>query len=194
MLRHPLAALAAVGLAAGIIGMAAPSLASAPARTPAAAQAPTRVGAAGRAPAITEHYNGTLVFVNFSVDRCIGIAGGNAGIYNCTFINDQAWKVIAAKTVKGNIYAQIENEKGQCLGVSKTRVVGQACNSSNNDQYWNNTLKGVVCGASAPVVNLGTGDVVGVAGGSTANGAAVVIFAYQAKCNNQFWILKATLT
>lgn len=194
MLRHPLAALAAIGLAAGIIGMAAPSLASAPAQTSAATPAPTRVVAAGRASAITEHYNGTLVFVNFSVDRCIGIAGGNAGIYTCTFINDQAWKVIASKTVGGNIYAQVENQKGQCLGVSKTRVVGQACRSTNNDQYWNNTLKGVVCGAAAPVVNLGTGDVVGVAGGSTANGAAVVIFAYQAKCNNQFWILKATLT
>jgi hypothetical protein len=194
MKRLPLAALAAIGLAAGIIGIAAPTQAAAPARGPAATPAPTRVEAAGRASAITEHYNGTLVFVNFSVDRCIGISGGNAGIYTCTFINDQAWKVIASKTVSGNVYAQIENQKGQCLGVSKTRVVGQACNSANNDQYWNNTLKGVVCGAAAPVVNLGTGKVVGVAGGSTANGAAVVIFAYQAKCNNQFWILKATLT
>jgi hypothetical protein len=194
MKRLPLAALAAIGLAAGIIGIAAPTQAAAPARGTAATQAPARVAAAGRASAITEHYNGTLVFVNFSVDRCIGIAGGNAGIYNCTFINDQAWKVIASKTVSGNVYAQIENQKGQCLGVSKTRVVGQACNGTNNDQYWNNTLKGVVCGAGTPVVNLGTGDVVGVSGGSTANGAPVVIFGYQGKCNNQFWILKATLT
>ncbi|HEX3488646.1 MAG TPA: hypothetical protein VHU92_04865 [Streptosporangiaceae bacterium] len=126
--------------------------------------------------------------------RCIGIVGGNAGIYNRNFVNDQAWKVIASKTVRGNIYAQIENQKGQCLGVSKTRVVGQACNSTSNDQYWNNTLKGVLCAAATPVVNLGTGDVVGVSGGSTANGAPVVISGYQGKCNNQFWILKATLT
>lgn len=193
MRRLPLAALAAIGLVAGIIGMAVPTLASTPA-APAATRAPTPVGTAGRAPAATEHYTGTLVFLNFSVDRCIGISGGKAGIWNCTFVNDQAWQVIATKTVKGNSYAQLENTKGQCLSVSKTRVVGQACNSSNNSQFWNNTVKGVVCGASTPVVNLASGKVVGVAGGSTANGAAVVIFAYQKKCNNQFWTLKATLT
>ncbi len=194
MRRLPLAALAAIGLVAGIIGIAVPTQASPAAPAPAAAQAPTPVGPAGGPSASTEHYTGTLVFVNFSVSRCIGIAGGNAGIYNCTFVNDQAWQVIAAKTVKGNSYAQIENAKNQCLGVSKTRVVGQACNSANNSQYWNNTVKGVVCGAAAPVVNLASGKVVGVAGGSTANGAAVVVFSYQHKCNNQFWILKATLT
>ncbi|MGH3395811.1 MAG: RICIN domain-containing protein [Streptosporangiaceae bacterium] len=109
-------------------------------------------------------------------------------------MNDQAWQVIAAKTVKGNSYAQLKNAKGQCLSVSKARLIGQACNSANNNQYWNNTVKGVVCGAAAPVVNLASGKVVGVAGGRTANGAAVVIFAYQGKCNNQFWTLKATLT
>jgi hypothetical protein len=193
MRRLPLAALAAIGLVAGIIGIAVPGQASTPAPAPAATQAPTSVGA-GAESAITEHYNGTLVFVNFSVDRCIGISGGKAGIFTCTFVNDQAWKVIAAKTVKGNSYAQIENAKGQCLGVSKLRVVSQACNSASNGQYWNNTVKGVVCGAAAPVVNLASGDVVGVAGASTANGAAVVMFGYQHKCNNQFWILKATLT
>jgi hypothetical protein len=194
MRRLPLAALAAIGLVAGIIGIAVPTQASTPAPTPAATQAPTPAGAAGGAFASTEHYTGTLVFVNFSVDRCIGISGGKAGIFTCTFVNDQAWQVIATKTVKGNSYAQIENEKSQCLGVSKTRVVGQACNSANNGQYWNNTVRGVVCGAAAPVVNLASGKVVGVAGASTANGAAVVVFSYQHKCNNQFWILKATLT
>ena len=194
MRRLPLAVLAAIGLVAGIIGIAVPTQASTPAATLAAAQAPTPVGPAGRAAASTEHYTGTLVFVNFSVDRCIGIAGGRAGIYTCTFVNDQAWQVIATKTVSGNVYAQIENEKGQCMGVSKSRVVGQKCNSASKDQYWNNTVKGVVCGAAAPVVNLASGKVVGVAGASTANGAAVVTFSYQAKCNNQFWILKATLT
>jgi hypothetical protein len=194
MRRIPLAALAVIGLVAGIIGMAVPTLASTPASTATAAQTPTRVGAARAASAATEHYTGTLVFVNFSVDRCIGIAGGKAGIYTCTFVNDQAWQVIATKTVSGNSYAQLENQKGQCLGVSKSRLVGQACNSANNGQYWNNTVKGVVCGAAAPVVNLASGKVVGVAGGSTANGAAVVIFTYQHKCNNQFWTLKATLT
>ncbi len=194
MRRLPLAALAVTGLVAGIIGMAVPTLASTPAPAPAATQAPTPVRTAAAPSAITEHYTGTLVFVNFSVDRCIGIAGGKAGIYTCTFVNDQAWQVIATKTVSGNTYAQIENQKGQCMGVSKSRVVGQACNSANNGQYWNNTVKGVVCGAAAPVVNLASGKVVGVAGASTANGAAVVIFAYQHKCNNQFWTLKATLT
>jgi Ricin-type beta-trefoil lectin domain len=194
MRRLPLAALAVTGLVAGIIGMAVPTLASTPAPAPAATQAPTPVRTAAAPSAITEHYTGTLVFVNFSVDRCIGIAGGKAGIYTCTFVNDQAWQVIATKTVSGNTYAQIENHKGQCMGVSKSRVVGQACNSANNGQYWNNTVKGVVCGAAAPVVNLASGKVVGVAGASTANGAAVVIFAYQHKCNNQFWTLKATLT
>ena len=106
MRRLPLAALAVTGLVAGIIGMAVPTLASTPAPAPAATQAPTPVRTAAAPSAITEHYTGTLVFVNFSVDRCIGIAGGKAGIYTCTFVNDQAWQVIATKTVSGNTYAQ----------------------------------------------------------------------------------------
>jgi hypothetical protein len=195
MRRLPIVALAAMGLAVGVLGLAAPTLASTPRQAPTAAHAPTAIGSAGAAATSTEPYTGTLVFINYSVDRCIGIAGGNAGIYNCTFVNDQAWRVIRTKTVKGNSYAQIENLKGQCMGVSKSRVVGQACNKSNNAQYWSNTIKGVVCGdGSSPVVNLKSGDVVGVKDASTANGAAVIIFGYQKTCNNQFWILKATLT
>jgi hypothetical protein len=195
MRRLPLVALAAIGLAVGILGLAAPTLASTPRQAPVATHAPTAIGSAGAAAASTEPYTGTLVFVNYSVDRCIGIAGGRAGIYNCTFLKDQAWRVIRTKTVRGNSYAQIENRKGQCMSVSGARVVGQKCNKSNNAQYWNNTIKGVVCrDGSTPVVNLKSGDVVGVKNASTANGAAVIIFGYQDRCNNQFWILKATLT
>jgi hypothetical protein len=165
---------ALIGAAAGLIAIATPVLAS--------------------APAPTEHYTGTLVFVNYSVDRCIGIAGGQASIDNCTYENDQAWQVIATKTVHGSTYAQIENTKGLCLGVSKTRVVGQTCHSADNDQYWNNTLNGKICGTATPVINLATGNWVTVEGGSTANGAPVVMRPYQNRCNDQFWTLKATLT
>jgi hypothetical protein len=195
MRRLPLVALAAIGLAVGILGLAAPTLASTPRKAPTAMHTPAAAGSAAMAAASTEPYTGTLVFVNFSVDRCIGIAGGRAGIYNCTFLKDQAWRVIRTKTVHGNSYAQIENGKNQCLGVSGARVVGQRCSKSNNAQYWNNTIKGVVCGdGSTPVVNLKSGDVVGVKNASTANGAPVIMFGYQHTCNNQFWILKATLT
>ena len=194
MRRLPFVALAAISLAVGILGLAAPTLASTPRQAPTATHTPTAIGSVGAPASSTEPYTGTLVFVNYSVDRCIGIAGGNAAIYNCTFVNDQAWRVIRTKTVSGNSYAQIENENGQCMSVSRARVVGQTCNSSNNAQYWNNTIKGVVCGSASPVVNLKSGDVVGVQNGSIANGAAVIIFGYQDRCNNQFWILKATLT
>jgi hypothetical protein len=164
-----------IGAVAGIIAIAAPTLAS--------------------ASSVTEHYTGTLAFVNNSASRCLGIAGGKAGIYNCTYQDDQAWQVIATKTVRGSTYAQLENLKGQCLSVSKTRVVGQTCNSADKDQFWNNTSKDAICSTTAtPVVNLATSNFVTVAGGATANGSPVEMGTYQNRCNDQFWTLKATLT
>jgi len=152
-------------------------------------------GATTRIPA------GTITFVNLTSTRCIGIDGGKAGIFNCTYLRDQAWNVIRTRSAEGVSWAQLQNNSGQCLGVAGdstkagARVVAQACSRSNRSQYWNNTKEGVVCGAGfTPIVNLKSGDVVGVSGGDTGNGSAVVIFGYQKTCNNQFWVSKVDLT
>jgi hypothetical protein len=152
-------------------------------------------GATSRIPA------GTISFVNLTADRCIGIDGGKAGIYNCTFVRDHAWNVIRTKSAEGVSWAQLQNNSGQCLGVAGNstqagaRLVTQACNRNNRSQFWNNTKEGVACsGGTTPIVNLKSGDVVGVSGGATGVGSAVVIFEYQKTCNNQFWVAKVDLT
>jgi Ricin-type beta-trefoil lectin domain-like len=144
---------------------------------------------------------GTITFVNLTSTRCIGIDGGKAGIFNCSYLRDQAWSVIRTRKAGGVYWAQLENNSGQCLGVAGNsakagaRVVAQKCNRRNRSQYWNNTKEGVVCSAGfTPIVNLKSGDVVGVSGGATGNGSPVVIFTYQKTCNNQFWVSKVDLT
>jgi Ricin-type beta-trefoil lectin domain-like len=133
---------------------------------------------------------------NSHSSRCLGInSSRDAGIWNCTDAGnaDQAWywKGTYITGPAGIVYGMIENRKGQCLGVAGgstangARIVGWTCLPSHHDQYWDNDcVYDSVSGQGCVLANLNTpvnglsvgGKVIGVAGGSTANGAAAVLW------------------
>jgi hypothetical protein len=149
-------------------------------------------------PAVT----GTVAFINEQslhddspADQCLGIdREGQAGNWYCTFENDQAWDL--GREWGSSHYYELVNKKGQCLGVSGAskaegaRVVGFACIPSHPDQYWtfdqiNNPPPYGNTGDDA-IVNLNSGYVLGVSGGSPDNGAAIVQWPWNAEIN-QWW-------
>jgi len=103
--------------------------------------------------------------------RCLGIANGLAGIWNCTTNRDQTWHWGAVGP--NTYYRQLINGNGQCLGVQGgsgalgARIVAWTCNG-HYDQYW------FYDSTFGYALNYNSGMVLGVSGGSTANGAAVV--------------------
>ena len=129
---------------------------------------------------------------------CLGISGGKtdapAVVWTCNTHADQLWR--QGKEYGRTGYYQLVNNHNQCLGVSGgstkegARVVSWTCLTGHKDQYWKwdttrncsydyltyNTLD-----------NLKSRYVLGIAGNSSKSGAAVVIWRYQGKCNNQFW-------
>jgi hypothetical protein len=132
---------------------------------------------------------------NTNSSRCLGIAGNDAGIWNCTDAGnaDQAWywRGTFITGPDGIVYGMIENKKGQCLGVAGgstangARIVGWTCLPSHHDQYWDYDCVYLLdAGQGCVLANLNTpvnaysygGKVAGVAGGSKSNGAAVVLW------------------
>lgn len=115
--------------------------------------------------------------------KCIGIANGLAGDWDCTTNRDQTWRWGDANA-EG--YHELVNGDGKCLAVNGgstdagARILGYECVKSS-DQYWEFwtnpwgwyelvNYKGWFLGGS------GSGWIVGVAGASTANGAALVLW------------------
>lgn len=127
-----------------------------------------------------------------ATDKCLGIdSSGDAGDWTCTTKNDQAWRL--GDNYDDSAYNMLVNEKGQCLGVAGAsmaegaQVVGYTCLPSHPDQYWDIAYEGSVDGyGEYTVEDLHSRLVLGVAGGSTANGAPVVQWKYNAF--NQLWL------
>jgi hypothetical protein len=155
-------------------------------------------------PASTTAVSATDPFslVNLGADgKCLGInSSGDAGDWTCTFANDQSWHTGLQWDGDSGFY-QFKNTGGQCLGVSGAsmaagaRVVGFTCLTSHMDQYWalipySNACEGSDC--AYVVEDLNSGDILGVAGGSTANGAAVVQWPWDGvttdSAANQVWV------
>lgn len=128
-------------------------------------------------------------------DKCIGISVGLAGDWYCTSNPDQTWYWEYGKyDSNGLLWANLVNGDGQCLAVAGgstdagAAIWGYTCVRSL-DQYW------LVDSPYnwAPLVNQkgfesGTGnDVVGVAGGSTDNGARLVLWWFVDGAANQLW-------
>lgn len=147
-------------------------------------------------PAAPVFANGTANFINWNdqYNKCLGIAGGasdaDAVLWDCNGHPDQTWH-IGQQNFDG--YYQLINGDNQCLGVaggSTTEgadIVGWTCNG-HPDQYWLINTNIDCGGGFNPILNFNAGGyVVAVAGNSTANGAHIVIWPYQGKCNNQFW-------
>jgi hypothetical protein len=107
--------------------------------------------------------------------KCIGIdANGWAGSWDCTDNYDQIWHW-RYSIAPG--WDELQNGDGLCLGVDSSsmsagaRLRGWTCNG-NHDQYWG--LQPGPFPDTVYLVNYNSLLIVGVAGGSTANGAPVV--------------------
>jgi hypothetical protein len=129
------------------------------------------------------------------VPRCLGIdSAGNAGIWNCTYKNDQSWHLGKEYGTSG--YYQLVNGYDDCLGVSNQSkspnapLIARPCNKELKDEYWADVADG-----PDPVffwfINYNSELAMGVAGGATNNGAPVVQYGWQEKPNNQLWVTQA---
>lgn len=140
--------------------------------------------------------------VNYNSGLCLGIAGdkndADAVQWDCNGHADQIWHWGSQNSSYPGWY-QLVNENGSCLGVAGgsltegAQVVGWTClGSSHLDQYW--FVESPFCGgAYFPFEDLNSGLVLGVSGNSKNEGAAVVQWAYQDTCNNQFWLQETEL-
>ena len=125
--------------------------------------------------------------------KCIGIANGLAGDWDCTSNPDQDWHW-GYPIAPG--WRELVNGNGQCLAVNGAstsagaRILGYECVKSE-DQYWA-TEDSPVAGQSylvnykARFSRSATGRIVGVAGASTANGAPLVLWPAEGH-PDQFW-------
>jgi hypothetical protein len=192
-LRRTIGLLTAV-LVLGLVGSALSLTPAAPA------------GAASRATVSAVASTDPFEILNLPAQKCLGITAGAddspAVLWGCNGHPDQHWQW--GSCIEGGAFCQLywvtSNGTHQCLGVSggstspNARVVGWSClGAGHPDQYWQFNITGLICGSGsyAPMYNAkATGKVLGVAAGSTMQGAAIVIYGYQNTCNNQFWNLK----
>jgi hypothetical protein len=126
--------------------------------------------------------------VNQYTGKCIGIANGVAGDWTCTHNADQTWHW-GASVATG--WYQLINGNGQCLAVDGgtirqgSRILGFKCVGSADQYWWRYAGVGPISnykGFSDP----DTAWVIGVGGGSTSNGAPVVLWPDDGS-TNQLW-------
>jgi Ricin-type beta-trefoil lectin domain len=118
---------------------------------------------------------------------CIGISGtGEAGDWLCQAAQspDQIWRW-GPGIVPG--YAQLVNDKGQCLAVAGgsttvgARIVGYRCiGPDSRDQYWSWNGEGYIVNLKA------TNRIIGIEGASQTNGAPLVLWRAE-NHSDQIW-------
>jgi endoglucanase len=141
---------------------------------------PARSGKTGGDPTWIYNYNSAL---------CLGISGGDddapAVIWTCEATANQEWHQ-GPELGDTGYYEQV-NGDGQCLEVTGddegTRVYGWTCDGAL-DEYWSHS--------GLEFFEYTSGYVLGVAGGSTAVGAAVVQWPFTG-AENQYWDTTGTL-
>ncbi|MEU6557565.1 RICIN domain-containing protein [Streptomyces sp. NPDC046915] len=138
-----------------------------------AGAAPGANAAASRAAVpLTGPWFGPVRLLNPNSGRCLGIANGNAGIWDCTTRPDQEWSV---GSPSGNLFL-IENGDNQCLNVSGgqgAQVIASLCNLTGN-MFWSYATD---ANGHRVIKNEQTRMILGVYGGRTANGSEVVQWA-----------------
>jgi hypothetical protein len=181
------------------IGTAALTAAASPAMaatSPAAHARPSAASALGNLALPNVTATSTFNIHNPNSGRCIGIRpNGYAGIWNCTTNPDQTWQWQNAISSGGVVWAQLVNGNGMCLGVSAgstsagARIRVWQCESVMN-QYWSlsnpNGTSYIVNLGGLNANGFGGACIIGVRGGSTANGADLVLWA-PTGAPNQFW-------
>lgn len=118
--------------------------------------------------------------------KCIGIAAdGIAGDWNCTGHADQTWHKQNFNSVG---FYQLVNNNGACLsGGNDTQgaaVYATTCNTGDFSQFWSFATNSYISNYAANV--QGFTMVIGVYGGSTNNGAALVMWPPKGH-TDQFW-------
>jgi len=122
--------------------------------------------------------------------KCIGIdASFNGGEWYCTNNADQTFHWAGASAASG--FSLLENNNGWCLGTWRSdatfegdRIIAKACDSQNDiSQGWK-----LVRAPTGYYIEDFDGLVIGVASGSTANGAALVAWV-PITHSDQYWAL-----
>jgi hypothetical protein len=134
----------------------------------------------------------------YSDGYCLGIKGGSvtpgtpAVLWNCNGNKDQEWEWGNEDGTSG--YYQLVNKDNLCLGINGgvdtngNYLVAYNCLGTNHpDQYWAYVDGPSGCSGGTVLWNL-DGGVIGTNGGSLAENTEIVIWNYQARCNNQIWI------
>jgi hypothetical protein len=148
---------------------------------------------------------GTFNIVNPNSGRCIGIdTSGYAGIWNCTSNPDQTWHWQNFISARGLTWAELENGNNMCLDLfggktsAGTRIIAVQCYGAASQDWTmpvgSGTTVSYIYNLAAADANDPTGFVigsngvaiVGVSGGSTANGAALVLWG-PVNHPDQFW-------
>lgn len=121
---------------------------------------------------------GAFNIFNNDSGRCLGIANGNAGIWDCTGNPDQTWQAVSETS---NGWTLLVNGNGQCLtapngaAANGTHVVAWASCDNGVEQWWRGYAGEIYnlagCTNSGPCTQVLT-----VQSGSTANGAPVVMW------------------
>jgi hypothetical protein len=193
--------LASTAVLAVLATFAAPGTASArPIAPPPAPHVTVRQSTSGNNAVRPFSITGNIVNLNSwaqgSPNRCIGISNGLAGLWPCTSNSDQTWRWGACLNNDcSSNWRHIVNGNGACLAVNgastnlNSRILGYPCGGSA-DQYWWYFSTG---SGWANLVNYhGWVDgaaqawLIGVAGGSTATGAALVLWSADGS-DNQYW-------
>ena len=132
---------------------------------------------------------------NDEAQECVGIDSGAAGAWVCSGQPDQTWHWDGV--TRGGFH-ELVNGYGQCLGVANSsgaegaqiRAVSCAQTGSDpNDVFWGT--------GSAPaagwdyIFNYNSGMVIGIQGGSNANGAELVQWQPDSH-PDQYWFLPGT--
>jgi hypothetical protein len=137
----------------------------------------------------------TFQIHNFNaLGRCIGISGYLAGDWNCTTNPDQTWHW---GSPNGWGYNQLVNGYGQCLALAGgshdlgTAIWGFNCLGLDHpDQYWALVSNGdgtfQINNYKAVSATFTDATLIGVSGGSTDNGAPLVLYRPDGT-RNQSW-------
>jgi hypothetical protein len=113
--------------------------------------------------------------------RCLGISRGYAGIWDCTYVDDQNWHV--GKQWGDSGYYQLVNGYDKCLSVPKgshtwgIQLIAESCNKELTYQYWG--YINADPGALVWWLNYDTKLSFGTKAGGSGNGTAVVQWPWQ---------------
>ncbi|MGW2643119.1 RICIN domain-containing protein [Streptomyces sp. NPDC001348] len=128
---------------------------------------------------------GSVRLLNPNSGRCLGIANGNAGIWDCTTRPDQEWSTGSPT----GTYFLLVNGNNQCLsstGGQGTQVVASLCNLAGN-MFWSYATD---AHGHRVIKNMQTQLILGVYGGRTANGSKVIQWA-DTNGADQDWSLRS---